>query len=154
VATSVTTPTEDLLIIRFRSRLPVSCVIQTEFCWKTLLTQNAYRTVGISIARMRWLKMDDDMTWWNVTPALWSLGELTSAISCSCLPFFKPLTLRVKSSLSRATGGHDHPRVTGGEGDEESNTQPSVGAGQKGFFQSSNPMVSKDGSQHELVESI
>ncbi|KAI3571540.1 hypothetical protein IWW34DRAFT_811090 [Fusarium oxysporum f. sp. albedinis] len=99
-----------------------------------------FLTVGISIARMRWLEMDADMTWWNVSPALWSLGELTSAISCSCLPFFKPLTLRVKSSISRATAGHDHPRIPGGEGDEESNAHSSVGAGQKEFVQNSNLM--------------
>jgi hypothetical protein len=105
--------------------------------------------VGISIARMRWLKMDADMTWWNVTPALWSLGELTSAISCSCLPFFKPLALRVKSFMSRATVGGTHPQITGGE---EANTHSSVGAGQKEFIQNSNLMFSLDGSQNELVE--
>lgn len=148
VATPVTTATESLLIIRFQPRLPVSQEIQTKFSWVMLLT--AHRTVGISIARMRWLKLDDDMTWWNVTPALWSLGELTSAISCSCLPFFKPLTLRIKSSLNRTTG----QRVTAGEGDEGSNTHPSAGAGKRVFFQSSNHMISLDGSQHELVESV
>jgi hypothetical protein len=110
--------------------------------------------VGISIGRMRWLKMDADMTWWNVNPALWSLGELTSAISCSCLPFFKPLTLRVKSSISRATAGDTHPQITGGEVDEESNAHSSVGAGQKEFIQNSSVMVSLDGSQNELVEPV
>ncbi|EXM13237.1 hypothetical protein FOTG_18310 [Fusarium oxysporum f. sp. vasinfectum 25433] len=113
-----------------------------------------FLTVGISIARMRWLKMDADMTWWNVTPALWSLGELTSAISCSCLPFFKPLTLRVKSFMSRATVGDTHPQMTGGEGDKEANAHSSVGAEQKAFIQNSNLMVSLDGSQNELVEPV
>ncbi|KAG7403041.1 Satratoxin biosynthesis SC1 cluster protein 4 [Fusarium oxysporum f. sp. rapae] len=100
-----------------------------------------FLTVGISIARMRWLKMDADMTWWNVTPTLWSLGELTSAISCSCLPFFKPLTLRVKSFMSRATVGDTHPQMTGGEGDKEANAHSSVDAGQKAFIQNSNLMT-------------
>ncbi|ENH74934.1 hypothetical protein FOC1_g10002479 [Fusarium oxysporum f. sp. cubense race 1] len=99
-----------------------------------------FLTVGISIARMRWLKMDADMTWWNVTPALWSLGELTSAISCSCLPFFKPLALRVKSFMSRATVGGTYPQMTGGEGDKEANAHSSVSAGQKEFIQNSNLM--------------
>jgi hypothetical protein len=94
------------------------------------------------------------MTWWNVSPALWSLGELTSAISCSCLPFFKPLALRVKSSLSHITAGHDHPRVTGGEGDEGSHTHPRVGAMQKVAVQSNTLMISMDGSENELVESV
>ncbi|KAJ4135373.1 hypothetical protein NW765_009344 [Fusarium oxysporum] len=113
-----------------------------------------FLTVGISIARMRWLKMDADMTWWNVTPALWSLGELTSAISCSCLPFFKPLALRVKSFMSRATVGGTYPQMTGGEGDKEANAHSSAGAGQKEFIQNSNLMVSLDGSQNELVEPV
>ncbi|EXA32505.1 hypothetical protein FOVG_16331 [Fusarium oxysporum f. sp. pisi HDV247] len=99
-----------------------------------------FLTVGISIARMRWLKMDADMTWWNVTPALWSLGELTSAISCSCLPFFKPLALRVKSFMSHATVGGTYPQMTGGEGDKEANAHSSVSAGQKEFIQNSNLM--------------
>jgi hypothetical protein len=103
---------------------------------------------------MRWLKMDADMTWWNVNPALWSLGELTSAISCSCLPFFKPLTLRIKSSMSRVTAGDNHPHITGVKGDEESNTHLSIGVEQKEFIRSSNMMVSLDGSQNELVEII
>lgn len=98
--------------------------------------------------------MDTDMTWWNVTPALWSLGELTSAISCSCLPFFKPLTLRVKSFMSRATVGGNHPQMTGGEGDKEANAHSSVGAGQKEFIQNSNFMVSLDRSQNELVKPV
>ncbi|KAJ4047576.1 hypothetical protein NW761_007367 [Fusarium oxysporum] len=113
-----------------------------------------FLTVGISIARMRWLKMDADMTWWNVTPALWSLGELTSAISCSCLPFFKPLALRVKSFMSHATVGGTYPQMTGGEGDKEANAHSSVSAGQKEFIQNSNLMVSLDGSQNELVEPV
>ncbi|KAK2923103.1 hypothetical protein FoTM2_016625 [Fusarium oxysporum f. sp. vasinfectum] len=104
-----------------------------------------FLTVGISITRMRWLKMDTDMTWWNVTPALWSLGELTSAISCSCLPFFKPLTLRVKSFMSRATVGGTHPQMTGGEGDKEANAHSSVGAGQTEFIQNSNLMGIENG---------
>ncbi|KAF5259734.1 hypothetical protein FOXYS1_9643 [Fusarium oxysporum] len=137
------------------------CILVLVMCvplagaWDPKVDANlGFLTVGISIARMRWLKMDADMTWWNVSPALWSLGELTSAISCSCLPFFKPLTLRVKSSISRATLGHNHPRITGGEGDEESNAHSSVGAGQKEFVQNSNLMVSMDGSQNELIESV
>jgi hypothetical protein len=78
---------------------------------------------------------------------------LTSAISCSCLPFFKPLT-RVKSSISRATAGDTRPQITGGEVDEESNAYSSVDAGQKEFIQSSSVMVSLDGSQKELVEPV
>ncbi|KAH7161852.1 hypothetical protein EDB81DRAFT_353670 [Dactylonectria macrodidyma] len=53
-------------------------------------------TVGVSILRMQWLRPQEDFTWWNVKPSSWSLAELTSAISCACLPTFKPLVTRVQ----------------------------------------------------------
>lgn len=55
--------------------------------------------------RLQWLKPQPDQTWWNVTAALWSLAEMTSAISCACLPFFRPLVLRIlpHSSISQQT---------------------------------------------------
>ncbi|KAF5003129.1 hypothetical protein FDECE_10320 [Fusarium decemcellulare] len=62
-------------------------------------------TVAVSILRMQWLKPQPDMTWWNVTAASWSLAELTSAITCACLPTLKPLIVRVKPLLSRPSKG-------------------------------------------------
>lgn len=52
--------------------------------------------------RLQWLRPQPDQTWWNVTAALWSLAEMTSAISCACLPFFRPLVLRVMPHASLA----------------------------------------------------
>lgn len=54
---------------------------------------------------MQFLKPQKDVTWWNVTAASWSLAELTSAITCACLPTFKPLVARVKPLLSRGSKG-------------------------------------------------
>ncbi|KAH7140948.1 hypothetical protein EDB81DRAFT_654823 [Dactylonectria macrodidyma] len=110
-----------------------------------------FLTVGISIGRMRWLKMSKDLTWWNVNPALWSLGELTSAISCACLPFFKPLTLRVKSSMSRTTGGDTQPQQSGAQGDEESHSHSSIGVSRRELIHNNKRTGSIDGSQHELI---
>ncbi|KAH6971440.1 hypothetical protein BKA56DRAFT_594324 [Ilyonectria sp. MPI-CAGE-AT-0026] len=57
--------------------------------------------VAISIMRIRWLHPEPDVTWWNVEPALWSLAEITAGIACACLPFFKPLTVRIKTFVIR-----------------------------------------------------
>ncbi|KAH7132713.1 hypothetical protein EDB81DRAFT_695717 [Dactylonectria macrodidyma] len=59
--------------------------------------------VGISIMRIQWLHPEADITWWNVDPALWSLAEITAGIACACLPFLKPLTVRVKSFVVRTS---------------------------------------------------
>ena len=50
---------------------------------------------------MQFLKPQKDVTWWNVSAACWSLAELTSAITCACLPTFKPLVARIKPLFVR-----------------------------------------------------
>lgn len=43
-------------------------------------------TVIISIVRIRYLRLFEDFPWENVASSLWSVGELTSALTCACLP--------------------------------------------------------------------
>ncbi|KAL1843517.1 hypothetical protein VTJ49DRAFT_1110 [Mycothermus thermophilus] len=65
-------------------------------------------TVIISGIRIRYLKVTEDFSWWNIEPSLWSCIELTSALTCACLPTLRPLLTRVFPSLgsqSTISGG-------------------------------------------------
>ncbi|KAK3358225.1 hypothetical protein B0T25DRAFT_452789 [Lasiosphaeria hispida] len=61
-------------------------------------------TVIISIIRIRYLQLFEDFPWENVDSSLWSVGELCSAITCSCLGTLKPLVARYFPSLGTAAG--------------------------------------------------
>jgi hypothetical protein len=54
---------------------------------------------------MQWLTPVTDVTWWNVTPASWSLAELVSGLACACLPTLKPLLYKAKTWFPRMRFG-------------------------------------------------
>ncbi|EFQ27819.1 hypothetical protein CGRA01v4_02753 [Colletotrichum graminicola] len=51
--------------------------------------------VVIAVIRIRYLDIGPDFTWANVEPAMWSMGELTGAMVCLCLPTLKALGSRL-----------------------------------------------------------
>ncbi|KAK4152519.1 hypothetical protein C8A00DRAFT_16162 [Chaetomidium leptoderma] len=51
-------------------------------------------TCAISVIRIQYLKLSDDVTWDNVASACWSVGELCSGITCACLPTLRPILSR------------------------------------------------------------
>ncbi|KAF4784118.1 hypothetical protein HER10_EVM0004408 [Colletotrichum scovillei] len=57
--------------------------------------------VGISVLRLQFLKINPDFTYWNVEPAMWSLGELSAAMVCLCLPPLKALAARMGLLVTR-----------------------------------------------------
>lgn len=57
---------------------------------------------------MKYLNNRPDTTWENLDQALWSVAELTSAITCACLATLRPLLTRFSKWWS-------------GAGEEESN---------------------------------
>ncbi|KAM7194843.1 hypothetical protein V8F33_007041 [Rhypophila sp. PSN 637] len=67
-------------------------------------------TVVISIIRIRYLKLFDDFTWENSPSSMWSIAELTSAITCCCLPTLRPTMTRyfpnLGSRIGRSTKGY------------------------------------------------
>ncbi|KAL6406546.1 integral membrane protein [Ilyonectria robusta] len=80
-------------------------------------------TVAISIIRTTHLGEQSDLTWDNVTSALWSVSELTSALVCACLatlrPFFSSYFPALAARFARSTGrysrsqswmGRENPR--------------------------------------------
>ncbi|KXH67873.1 hypothetical protein CSAL01_01699 [Colletotrichum salicis] len=74
--------------------------------------------VGISVLRLQFLGINPDFTYWNVDPAMWSLGELSAAMVCLCLPPLKALAARMGLIVTRAgtsrtvpsTVDHQHSR--------------------------------------------
>ncbi|KZL87791.1 integral membrane protein [Colletotrichum incanum] len=56
-------------------------------------------TVAISIVRVQFLNIPTDFTWANVDSSLWSLGEISSAVTCACLPTLRPLLTKVFPGL-------------------------------------------------------
>ncbi|KAF5667117.1 integral membrane protein [Fusarium heterosporum] len=62
-------------------------------------------TVAIAILRLKWLTPEPDVSWWNVTPASWSLAEIVSGIACACLPTYKPLLVKLKTWIPRVRKG-------------------------------------------------
>lgn len=63
-------------------------------------------TVSISIIRIKFLKLTEDYTWVNVEAAGWSVGELCSGLTCSCLLTFRPLVAHWCPSLSALLTRH------------------------------------------------
>ncbi|KAK3936507.1 hypothetical protein QBC46DRAFT_232453, partial [Diplogelasinospora grovesii] len=61
-------------------------------------------TVVISMIRIRFLKLFEDFPWENVEPSCWSMGELTSAITCACLPTLRPFVSRYFPGLGSLIG--------------------------------------------------
>jgi hypothetical protein len=61
-------------------------------------------TVIISIVRIRYLALFEDFTWENAAPAMWSTGELTSALTCACLPTLRPFVSRFFPGLGQLLG--------------------------------------------------
>ncbi|KAK3298656.1 uncharacterized protein B0H64DRAFT_454095 [Chaetomium fimeti] len=65
-------------------------------------------TVIISIIRIRYLQLFEDFPWENVESSLWSIGELTSALTCACLPTMRPFVSRYFPSFASQHGHSSH----------------------------------------------
>ncbi|KAK1640116.1 hypothetical protein BDP81DRAFT_446493 [Colletotrichum phormii] len=57
-------------------------------------------TVAISIVRIQYLSTPADFTWKNVDASLWSIGEISSAVTCACLPTLRPLLTKMFPGLT------------------------------------------------------
>lgn len=74
--------------------------------------------MAISVFRLQFLTIKPDFSYWNVTPALWSMGELTAAMVCLCLPPLKALAARMglvsvsQNASSRNRGSRPPNSVT------------------------------------------
>ncbi|OHE96704.1 hypothetical protein CORC01_08021 [Colletotrichum orchidophilum] len=65
--------------------------------------------VAISVLRLRYLTVEPDFSWWNVDPAMWSIGELSAAMVCLCLPPLKALAARMGLIATRTEASRTAP---------------------------------------------
>ena len=47
--------------------------------------------MAISVVRIKYLNLFEDVTWQNAAAGCWSVGELASGVTCACLPTLRPL---------------------------------------------------------------
>lgn len=79
-------------------------------------------TVAISVIRIKFLDIHEDVTWQHVESSGWSIGELASALTCSSLPTLRPFFARYFPGLGITTGvdgpSYDsyYPHTVGGGG--------------------------------------
>ncbi len=113
-----------------------------------------HSTVIISIIRIRYLKLFDDFTWENTDSSLWSIGELSSAITCACLPTLRPLLSRYFPSLgtqaARSTGYHQSGRKST-KGNKSQNSDPESGMRSANGHGELKSVSAVDGSEVELA---
>ncbi|RYO99942.1 hypothetical protein DL764_006651 [Monosporascus ibericus] len=62
-------------------------------------------TCAISVIRFRYLRIDEDFSWENVETSSWSVGELSSALTCVCLPTLRPLFIGIVPGMSPPHSG-------------------------------------------------
>lgn len=66
----------------------------------TLGTNRVHSTCAISMIRMGYLDIKEDLTWVNVEPACWSFTELCCGLLCACVPTLRPFVSRYFPSMS------------------------------------------------------
>ncbi|KAK1834646.1 hypothetical protein QBC39DRAFT_20226 [Podospora conica] len=93
-------------------------------------------TVAISVVRIKFLAIKEDVTWDHVESSGWSVGELTSALTCACLPTLRPLLARFFPVL-----GSGYP--TGSGGPSGSSNYPSTIGGGEGRRNPRGPAIFK-----------
>ncbi|KAL2270618.1 hypothetical protein VTJ83DRAFT_2802 [Remersonia thermophila] len=86
-------------------------------------------TVIISGIRIRYLKVTEDFPWWNVEPSIWSCIELTSAITCACLPTLRPLLNRLFPFLGSQFGRSTNEGYMYGGKSSGTNGRSTISAG-------------------------
>ncbi|KAK4041454.1 hypothetical protein C8A01DRAFT_14814 [Parachaetomium inaequale] len=62
-------------------------------------------TCAISVIRIQYLKLSDDVTWDNVAASCWSIGEVCSGITCACLPTLRPFIICLLPGMMSSRGG-------------------------------------------------
>lgn len=111
-------------------------------------------TVTISVIRIHYLKQYEDVTWKQIPSSLWSFGELTSALACTCLPTIRPFFIRyfpaIAEKFGRSTGNYakSHSGKTG----ENSRNHHVSGAVGRHSIHSQRQLVQNSQSAFELQD--
>lgn len=109
-------------------------------------------TVVISIIRIRYLGVFEDFTWENSAPSMWSTGELTSALTCACLPTLKPFVAKFFPGLGELLGRTTGAASGGGSGKPAGSSSMGGGKWPSGKFARSGGDKSGAMSLHSRTE--
>lgn len=95
------------------------------------------QTCAISVIRIQYLKLSDDVTWDNVASSCWSVGELCSGITCACLPTLRPLVSRCIPSMRSQSGkssANYYRRSSGRDGSTASQVKAGDNSSSRGII--------------------
>ncbi|RYP15889.1 hypothetical protein DL765_005423 [Monosporascus sp. GIB2] len=104
-------------------------------------------TCAISVIRFLYLQQEEDASWENVATSSWSVGELSSALTCACLSTLRPVFTRIVPGMSSPHSGERIDESYGKQSDDPlrlrsgSNPNPA-------------PAVAAGGSQDRLCDEI
>jgi hypothetical protein len=104
---------EDCTFLYFRSWLFVS----EELLYYPLFANNPLSPITLAIVRIKWVETWSFSTWDIIRPNLWALAEVTSALTCACIPTYKPLLLGI-SEVARQHKRNTNGRVPEGHGSD------------------------------------
>ncbi|KAI6377156.1 hypothetical protein MCOR25_002652 [Pyricularia grisea] len=110
--------TTDVLV--FTLPLPALYQLQINKTQKLVLMgifSLGFFTCAISVIRLRYLVVAEDVTWDNTIASVWSTTEVSTGLLCACLPTLRPLMGRMfpqlRSIVNKSTAGRG---VEGGGG--------------------------------------
>ncbi|KAK4129174.1 hypothetical protein N657DRAFT_652645 [Parathielavia appendiculata] len=78
-------------------------------------------TCAISVIRIQYLKLSEDVTWDNVASSCWSISEICSGITCACLPTLRPLLSKIIPSMRSQSDRNDNKYYRRSSGRDISN---------------------------------
>ncbi|KAK4647821.1 uncharacterized protein QC761_104720 [Podospora bellae-mahoneyi] len=83
-------------------------------------------TCAISVIRIQYLRLSEDVTWDNVASSCWSVGELCSGITCACLPTLRPLVAKIFPSMNSSNDSYgSYQKSSGRDGTAPSKSKRS-----------------------------
>ncbi|KAM0211421.1 hypothetical protein ACHAQI_005378 [Fusarium lateritium] len=88
--------------------------------------------ITLAIVRITWVEVWSYSTWDIIRPNLWALAEVTSALTCACIPTYKPLLLGI-SDVARHHRRNTNGFVPEGHG---SDSEAGLSAGSVGSKES------------------
>lgn len=99
--------------------------------------------MAISVLRIKYLKLFEDATWENVESSSWSIAELSSGITCACLPTLRPFVSRHFPALGTLAGR------------SKASTDPSTGnsLSKKSFSKKTTPSQLEQGKPPSTTDS-
>lgn len=82
--------------------------VSSKLSWYRAFANIPTSPITLAIVRIKWVEIWSFSTWDIIRPNLWALAEVTSALTCACIPTYKPLLLGISEVVRQ------HKRNTNG----------------------------------------